>query len=123
MLNSLGKEIGYPTEDCSVHMDTLIAKWNRHYLLIIDYVHQLNRCFGCLLLVLVAPAFVRVINTSFYVMIEIKGGQWTIHATISLILLLCHFIGFTVVVNIPHKIRTGVNRFFNKKNIYNYNFN
>lgn len=112
MLNSLGKEIGYPTEDYSVHMDVLIAKWNRHYLLIIDFVHQLNRCFGCLLLVLVAPAFVRVINTSFSLMIEMKGGQWTVHATISLVILLSHFIGFTVVVNVPHKIRQGVSNPF-----------
>lgn len=110
MLTILAKEIDNDptTKESPINMDMIISKWNRHYLLIIDFIHQLNRCFGSLLLVLVAPAFVRVINTSFYLMIEMKGGQWTIQGTISLFILLAHFVSFTVVVNIPHKIRQGV---------------
>jgi hypothetical protein len=43
-------------------MDVLITKWNRHYFMTVDFIHQFNRCFGCLLLVLIAPVFIRVIS-------------------------------------------------------------
>ncbi len=108
MLQMIGNEMDISCQANETEYEILIPKWNRRYLLIIDFVHQFNRCFGCMLLVLVAPAFVRVINTSFYLMMGIKGGQWTIGTTVSLLMLLTHFIGFTLVANIPHKIRQEV---------------
>lgn len=108
MLQMIGNEMDMTCQANETEYEILIPKWNRRYLLIIDFVHQFNRCFGCMLLVLVAPAFVRVINTSFYLMMGIKGGQWTIATTVSLVMLLAHFVGFTLVANIPHKIRQEV---------------
>ena len=89
-------------------MDVLITKWNRHYFMTVDFVHQFNRCFGCLLLVLIAPVFIRVISTSFTLMIELKDGQWTISLTINLIVLFINFVAFILAANIPHRIRQGV---------------
>lgn len=110
MLQMLGKEmacfISNPTD--ARPSETLISKWNRRYFTIIDLVHQINRCFGCLLLVMVAPAFVRVINTSFHLMIDMKEGQWTINVTIQLVVLFANFLGFTFMANIPHRIRQEV---------------
>lgn len=90
-------------------VDILIAKWNRHYFMAFDFVHQFNRCFGCLLLVLIAPVFIRVISTSFIMMIELKDGKWTISATINLVVLFINFMAFILTANIPHRIRQEVN--------------
>jgi hypothetical protein len=112
MLRMLGKEIefiqenGHSKLNCPV--DVLISKWSRHYFMTIDFVHQCNRCFGCLLLVLIAPAFIRVINTSFQLMINFKDGQWTMDMILQLMILLVHFVLFTLIANIPHKIRQEV---------------
>ena len=109
MLQMIGKEMDNSIQQANkTQMDILISKWNRHYLLIIDFVHQFNRCFGSMLLALVAPAFVRVINTSFYLMMGIKGGQWTMSTTFSLLMLFTHLVGFVLVANIPHRIRQEV---------------
>ncbi|XP_032788724.2 uncharacterized protein LOC116926054 [Daphnia magna] len=111
MMQLLGKEMTHFISDPDVdndartQFDVLISKWNRHYFTIIDLVHQMNRCFGCLLLVMVAPTFVRVINTSFHLMIDMKDGRWTIEVTTQLIVLFFNFVGFTFMANIPHKIR------------------
>jgi uncharacterized membrane protein len=90
------------------NIDAVIAKWNRQYFMAIDFVHQFNRCFGCLLLVLIAPIFIRVISTSFFLMIELKDGQWTAAVTLNLIVLLVHFVAFIFAANIPHRIRQEV---------------
>lgn len=93
-------------------LDRIITRWNRHYLLIVDFNQQLNRCFGSLILVLVAPAFVRIINTSFYLMMEFKtAGQFSIHGMVMLTILVVNFVAFAVLVNIPHKIHEEVFRF------------
>ena len=113
MMHILGKEIKKfisSDEDQQIfeNIDVVIAKWNRHYFMAIDFVHQFNRCFGCLLLVLIAPIFIRVISTSFYLMIELKDGQWTTAVTLNLIVLLVNFAAFILAANIPHRIRQEV---------------
>lgn len=118
MLQMLGKEMEFiqenglqsQLENCPV--DVLVSKWSRHYFMTIDFVHQCNRCFGCLLLVLVAPAFIRVINASFQLMINLKDGQWTMEMAVQLMILLVHCVLFTLIANIPHKIRQEVTHKF-----------
>ncbi|XP_057368101.1 gustatory and pheromone receptor 39a-like [Daphnia carinata] len=109
MMQLLGKEMTHfvsdPDGNDTTQFVALISRWSRHYFTIIEFVHQMNRCFGCLLLVMVAPAFVRVINTSFHLMIDMKDGQWTVDVTVQLIVLFFNFVGFTFMTNIPHSIR------------------
>jgi hypothetical protein len=114
MLQMVGKEIeliqenGQLHENCDGPVDVLISKCSRHYFVTIDFVHQFNRCFGCLLLVLIAPAFIRIINASFQLMINLKDGHWTMDMIVQLMILLVHCVLFTLVANIPHKIRQEV---------------
>ena len=93
MLKMLGKEIehiqesGHTKQNSLGPVDILISKWSRHYFMTIDFVHQFHRCFGCLLLVLIAPAFIRVINASFQLMINLKDGHWTMDMIVQLMIL------------------------------------
>lgn len=119
MLQMVGKEIELIHENGQLHenrdgpVDVLISKCSRHYFVTIDFVHQFNRCFGCLLLVLIAPAFIRIINASFQLMINLKDGHWTMDMIVQLMILLVHCVLFTLVANIPHKIRQEVRQYKN----------
>ena len=99
---------GQLPQNCNGAVDVLISKCSRHYFVTIDFVHQFNRCFGGLLLVLIAPAFIRIIDASFRLMINLKDGHWTIDMIVQLMVLLIHCIIFMLIANIPHKIRQEV---------------
>lgn len=42
------------------------------YLLICQWIHQLNCCFGFILLVLISGGFIRMISTSFFLVSDLK---------------------------------------------------
>lgn len=123
MLKALGRDIDESPPQRSSHlssssMQNVVCRWNRHYFLIVDYVHQFNRCFGSVVLFLVAPFFVRIINTSFQLMMEVKNGRWTMDTTVCLTIFLLNFGGFTTIVSIPHNIREEVSNIIQNKSIF-----
>ena len=78
-LEALAKEIKLSSEIPSTEsphaeatMKTRLIKWRRQYGLICEFVDQINRCFGFILLIFVAEQFVICITYSFSILLDLQ---------------------------------------------------
>lgn len=90
---------------------TELVKLKQRYLMIVDLVDGIQRCFGLFLLIVISGNFCRMITSSFQLMNYLRKRDWFNSAKVlyDLTLLLAHF---CPLVCIPHRVRQKV-KFYN----------
>lgn len=56
--------------------DSTLDRWRRQYLLICQLVDKLNESFGILLVILTSTGFVRMVSSSFHLVIQLTTLDW-----------------------------------------------
>lgn len=109
------------SNDCCLMVTTsFIDGWRRRYFLIVEFVDEINRHFGFILLVITASEFVRMTNSSFHLLTEFLGQHWTLSTILVAVDYIKETIGFCFLVYVPSRIYREVifNRFF----VYKLNY-
>ena len=86
---------------------TEIVKLKQKYLIILELVDEIQRCFGLFLLIVISGNFCRMITSSFQFMNFLRKRDWIDSAKVlyDLVLMLVHF---CPILYIPHRIRQKV---------------
>lgn len=103
------------SNDCCLMVTTsFIDGWRRRYFLIVEFVDEINRHFGFILLVITASEFVRMTNSSFHLLTEFLGQHWTLSTILVAVDYIKETLGFCFLVYVPSRIYREVifNRFF-----------
>ena len=83
---------------------SMVDCWRRRYLLTAELVHQTSRNFGFVLLVLITSEFVRMTNTSFNLLTDFNGANWT---TLTMLVMLDFFkeiVYLCILLYVPSRI-------------------
>ena len=97
-------------------IDLKIMKWKEFYRLVDEYLHQLNRCFGLILLCYTTKTFVSTVTFTFS-LFYVHFGVLEMFASSRV--LATHLLCFSVLVSICHRIQGKVNWLLFKKNSCN----
>lgn len=87
---------------------SFLEKLRTCYLFVIEFVDQISRQFGFVLLVVITSEFVRMTNTSFYLLMEFYNNDYNLHALLITFDFVKETVFFCVMVYIPSRIRDEV---------------
>ena len=114
-LEALAKEIKHNSAILSTDsahaeatMKSQLVKWRRHYGLICEFVDQINRCFGFILLVFVAEQFIICITYSFSILLDLQKDVVTPTTLYYFQFLVFYLSYITFTTTICHSIRKQV---------------
>lgn len=127
-LEALAKEIKLKSEipfmDSS-HAETTIKnqliKWRRDYGLICEFVDQINRCFGFILLVFVTDQFIICITYSFSILLDLEKDIVTPTTLYYFQILIFYLSYITLTTTICHGIQKQVYSTVNCVFIFEHN--
>jgi len=81
----------------------------RGYLLISEWIDQLNKCFGFILVVLITGVFIRTISTSFFVVTSLKyNNDFSFNFFIQIWILLREFGAVFAITYVSRKMQLEV---------------
>jgi hypothetical protein len=108
MLDILARQVHQATsKNKGVNWTKRIDTWRHQYHLISQLVDEISRCYGPLLLTLIATAFVQMIVFSYNIMQNVIDNC---HVCIvnQFLLLATQFSFFLVLIYVPHRLRESV---------------
>lgn len=96
--------------DSSILKNQMLDEWRDKYQLICELVDALNRCFGLIIVVLLAFSFIWMVNSSYYCVIGFRSfNKANVRSTlVNLGFEVVGFICFTYIAYIPHTIKQKV---------------
>ncbi|KAI9562554.1 hypothetical protein GHT06_010007 [Daphnia sinensis] len=107
-------------DDCLV-VASFIDEWRRRYFIIVEFVDEISRHFGFLLLVITASEFVRMTNTSFHLLTEFLGHQWTLSTILVAVDYIKETLCFCFLVYVPSRIYYEANDMIRKLRLIDVN--
>lgn len=112
LLDELGFQIRNYRSTTLIITNQLLDSWRDIYQLICELIEVLNRCFGLMLVILLAFQFIWMVNSSFYCLDGFQNWASPDHIISSTLTNLgfevIAFIFYTYIAYIPHSIKRQV---------------
>ena len=87
--------------------DKKMNSWKSQYLMIVNLIEHIQNCFGFFLLIFIPSEFLRLILTSYYLMLDLQNRDKA-PALYNALLLLIYFFLFCIVVYAPFRVQKRV---------------